>query len=129
MRTRLITGIVNDFHAHGQSTVLVSSKALWLRLGLASRVAGLGVFYLMAVDCSIGCPVSDAGQADALGFHCPNGHPFACHLLLERRSDWKTMEQRGRQETTSELTAHCRTKTARELFRDQVPSTGVASHV
>src|SRR5271165_2137849 len=64
-------------------------------------MAGMGFFLLMDINCSFRCAVSGAGQqADAVGFHSRNGHPFACHLLLERRTDRTAMEQWGWQLTT-----------------------------
>jgi hypothetical protein len=68
-------------------------------------MAGMGGFLLMDVNCSLRSAFSDAGQqADAVGFHSRNGHPFACDLLLERRTNRKTLEQRRRQLTTPKLT-------------------------
>jgi hypothetical protein len=88
-------------HKHEQSPVLVSSEALWFGLGFASRMAGLAVFLLMDVNCSLRFAFSDAGQqAVAVGFHSSNDHPFACCLLLERRTDRTAMEQWGRHVTT-----------------------------
>jgi hypothetical protein len=55
-------------------------------------MAGMGILLFVVIDTALRNMASDAGQADAAGFHSRNGYPFAGRLLLERRTGRTSME-------------------------------------
>jgi hypothetical protein len=60
----------------------------------------MGNSLLVGIDSAHRSEASATGQQTAeVGFHIRDGYPFACNLLLERRTGWKTLEQRRRQLT------------------------------